>query len=117
LTPEGCRSVRLYATAVFLQGTTLVRILQYEGEADQLARAWADDRGLARERELAPYLSVPREVRTADDLVVSFHAPRMRCFSRLPVAPLLARPCPWRKRGQPAAAPAASAYAGLTPLR
>ena len=86
LTPERLagHDSRLLATAVFVQGSTLIRALQYEGDFEDLAEAYAAGRGPDHERALAPYLAHPRPGTGA-----ALRSGRMRCISLLSVASLL----------------------------
>lgn len=84
--------VRLLTGAVFLLGTTLVRVLHYRGDLADLARAFAHDDGVSRESALVTQLAGPGPVRSKRDVVARFRATSMPCLSRLSVADLMMRP-------------------------
>jgi SchA/CurD like domain len=88
--PAGAKG--LLASAAFLRGDTLVRVLQHDGELDVFLRHLAHHGGVSQEQALAPYLSRPRAVATPHDLVACYSNTTMRCISLLSVASLLARP-------------------------
>jgi hypothetical protein len=82
---SGTQVGRILATAVFLEGPTMVRVIQYEGDLDEIARYMAVQPGVRRvERELAPYLASPRHTSTPEDFVETFRGSLMRCISHLP---------------------------------
>jgi hypothetical protein len=81
----GAETARILATAVFIRGATMVRVIQYEGDLEQVARFMATQPGVREvERRLAPYLAAPRDTDTVEGFVRTFTASTLRCVSQLP---------------------------------
>ena len=82
-TPVG----KVLATAVFIDGATMVRIIQYEGPLDDVVRFVAGQPGVQQvERDIVPYLASPRNTATPEEFVETFRSSMMRCLSQLPPA-------------------------------
>ncbi|WP_033037350.1 SchA/CurD-like domain-containing protein [Streptomyces monomycini] len=63
----------ILATAVFLRDDTLVRVIEYTGDLDAVARHMAGQPGVREvERKLKPYLSRPRDTDTTEGFVATF---------------------------------------------
>jgi SchA/CurD like domain-containing protein len=87
---------RIIGTGLFLQTDRMVRIIQYDGDVDDVARHMAAQLGVREaERSLGPYLRVPRDTDTPEGFLRYFRSSLMRClvlrvFEDRPVAGLLA---------------------------
>ncbi|HEX6872576.1 MAG TPA: SchA/CurD-like domain-containing protein [Micromonosporaceae bacterium] len=85
-TTDGEPTSRILATAVFIQGATLVRVIEYEGDLDVILRFMASQPGVREvEQRLVPYLNSPRDTGTPDGFIATFHRNTMRCLSQLSV--------------------------------
>ncbi|MCQ4083783.1 SchA/CurD [Streptomyces sp. RB6PN25] len=63
----------ILSTAVFIRDATLVRVIEYEGDLDAVARFMANQPGVREfEERIAPYLSRPRSTATIEDFVATF---------------------------------------------
>lgn len=63
----------ILSTAVFLRDDTLVRVIEYTGDLEAVARHMAAQPGVQEvERRLKPYLSRPRETDTVEGFVATF---------------------------------------------
>src|SRR3954469_18529565 len=63
----------IVATAVFLRDDTLVRVIEYTGDLEAVARHMAAQPGVQEgERKLKPYLTRPRETDTVEGFVATF---------------------------------------------
>ncbi|MEV4443488.1 SchA/CurD-like domain-containing protein [Streptomyces sp. NPDC049577] len=63
----------ILSTAVFIRDATLVRVIEYEGDLDAVARFMADQPGVREfEERIAPYLSRPRDTGTTEGFVATF---------------------------------------------
>jgi SchA/CurD like domain len=83
---DGEPAGRILGTAVFIQGATMVRFIEYEGDLQAIARHMAGQPGVREvEEKLAPYLSRPRDTGTVDGFVATFQRSLMRCLSQLSV--------------------------------
>ncbi|MFH8349822.1 SchA/CurD-like domain-containing protein [Streptomyces sp. NPDC018045] len=70
---QGRTAGTILATAVFLRDDTLVRVIEYTGDLDAVARHMADQPGVREvERKLKPYLSRPRDTGTVEGFVATF---------------------------------------------
>src|SRR5258707_887302 len=70
---QGEPASRILATAVFLRDATMVRVIEYEGDLQEVARHMAAQPGVQEvERKLKPYLSRPRETDTPEGFVATF---------------------------------------------
>ncbi|MEV6564465.1 SchA/CurD-like domain-containing protein [Streptomyces kronopolitis] len=77
-------AARLLSTAVFLREATLVRVIEYEGDLDAVARHMAAQPGVQEvERRLKPYLNSPRDTDTVDGFVHTFRRSLLRCVTQL----------------------------------
>lgn len=83
---EGKQAGRILATAVFIRDATLVRVIEYEGDLDIVARHMANQPGVREvEQKLKPYLRKPRDTATADGFVKTFKGSQLRCISQIAV--------------------------------
>ncbi|MFI9256693.1 SchA/CurD-like domain-containing protein [Streptomyces sioyaensis] len=83
----GTPAARLLATAVFVRDATLVRVIEYEGDLDAVARHMADQPGVQEvERRLKPYLNTPRDTDTVEGFVRTFRQSLLRCVTQIGVA-------------------------------
>ncbi|MGX1852382.1 SchA/CurD [Streptomyces sp. NBC_01456] len=79
-------AARLLATAVFVRGATLVRVIEYEGDLEAVARHMAGQPGVQEvERRLKPYLNTPRDTDTVEGFVRTFRQSLLRCVSQIGV--------------------------------
>ncbi|MEU6846130.1 SchA/CurD-like domain-containing protein [Streptomyces sp. NPDC046716] len=63
----------IVATAVFLRDDTLVRVIEYTGDLEAVARHMAAQPGVREvEKKLKPYLSRPRDTDTVEGFVATF---------------------------------------------
>ncbi|MEF3115094.1 SchA/CurD-like domain-containing protein [Streptomyces chrestomyceticus] len=70
---QGRAAGTILATAVFLRDDTLVRVIEYTGDLDAVARHMAGQPGVREvERKLKPYLSRPRDTDTPEGFVATF---------------------------------------------
>ncbi|MGK5641152.1 SchA/CurD-like domain-containing protein [Streptomyces sp. URMC 126] len=70
---QGRPAGTILATAVFLRDDTLVRVIEYTGDLDAVARHMAGQPGVREvERRLKPYLSRPRDTDTVEGFVATF---------------------------------------------
>ncbi|MBT2470720.1 SchA/CurD [Streptomyces sp. ISL-66] len=70
---SGAEAGTLLATAVFLRDDTLVRVIEYTGDLDAVARHMAVQPGVVDfEESIKPYLSKPRETDTPEGFVATF---------------------------------------------
>ncbi|GHF22083.1 SchA/CurD-like domain-containing protein [Streptomyces morookaense] len=70
---EGRTAGTILATAVFLRDDTLVRVIEYTGDLEAVARHMASQPGVREvERRLKPYLSRPRETDTPEGFLAVF---------------------------------------------
>lgn len=70
---SGAEAGTLLATAVFLRDDTLVRVIEYTGDLDAVARHMAVQPGVVEfEESIKPYLSKPRETGTPEGFVATF---------------------------------------------
>ncbi len=80
----GAQVARIIGTAVFLKEDTMVRLIEYEGDLESVARYMADQPGVREfERKIVPYLVKPRDTATPEAFVRTFTASVMRCVSHL----------------------------------
>jgi len=81
----GAQVARIVSTAVFIDGATMVRVIEYEGDLDEVALFMGRQPGVQRvERELVPFLASPRDTGTPEGFARTFRASLMRCISQLP---------------------------------
>ncbi|MEU1695493.1 SchA/CurD-like domain-containing protein [Streptomyces hirsutus] len=70
---SGGQAGTIVATAVFLRDDTLVRVIEYTGDLEAVARHMAAQPGVQEvERKLKPYLTRPRETDTVEGFVATF---------------------------------------------
>lgn len=74
---------KIVGTGLFLRGDTMVRIIQFDGELDAVARHMAAQKGVHEaERKIAPYLTVSRDTRTVEGFLRYFRNSTMRCLAQ-----------------------------------
>ncbi|CAL9412620.1 MULTISPECIES: SchA/CurD-like domain-containing protein [Streptomyces] len=82
----GGETARILSTAVFLRDATMVRLIEYEGDLDAVARHMARQPGVQEvERKLAPYLSRPRDTGTVEGFVATFRRSLLPCLAQMSV--------------------------------
>ncbi|MFI0787262.1 SchA/CurD-like domain-containing protein [Streptomyces lydicus] len=82
----GPPAARLLATAVFIRDATLVRVIEYEGDIEAVARHMAGQPGVQEvERRLKPYLRTPRDTDSVEGFVRTFRQSLLRCVTQLGV--------------------------------
>ncbi|MBJ6999565.1 SchA/CurD-like domain-containing protein [Streptomyces griseofuscus] len=82
---------RILATAVFLRDDTLVRVIEYEGDLDAVARHMASQPGVREvERKLKPYLTRSRDTDTVEGFVATFRRSLLRTVAQISVRDLSA---------------------------
>ncbi|MFE9770432.1 SchA/CurD-like domain-containing protein [Streptomyces sp. NPDC005931] len=70
---SGEQAGTILATAVFLRDDTLVRVIEYTGDLEAVARHMASQPGVQEvERKLKPYLTRPRDTDTVEGFVDTF---------------------------------------------
>ncbi|WP_344285896.1 SchA/CurD-like domain-containing protein, partial [Streptomyces hebeiensis] len=70
---------RILSTAVFIRDDTLVRVIEYQGDLEAVARHMASQPGVREvEQKLKPYLSRPRETDTVEGFVATFQRSLLR---------------------------------------
>jgi hypothetical protein len=82
---NGARKIvgHIIGTALFLRGDVMARIIQYDGELDDVARHMAAQTGVHEaERAIAPYLRAPRDTGTEAGFMVYFRRSTMTCLAR-----------------------------------
>jgi SchA/CurD like domain len=83
---DGAQAGQILATAVFIRDNTMVRVIEYEGDLEAIARHMASQPGVKEvEEKLVPYLAKPRDTGTVEGFVSTFHASLLRCVSQLSV--------------------------------
>ncbi|ALG10902.1 SchA/CurD-like domain-containing protein [Kibdelosporangium phytohabitans] len=86
--PDGTgeQAGRILATAVFIRDDTLVRVIEYEGDLDAIARHMAEQPGVQEvERKLAPYLTKPRDTGTPEGFVATFQRSLLKTVTQLSI--------------------------------
>jgi SchA/CurD like domain-containing protein len=83
---SGAETGVILAVALFVRDDTMIRVVQFEGELDDVARYMAK-RGPRPEIEakLAPFMAEERHVETAEDFLTQFRSNAMQCISQLSV--------------------------------
>ncbi|WP_298796318.1 SchA/CurD-like domain-containing protein [uncultured Pseudonocardia sp.] len=77
---------RILATALFIRDATMVRMVEYEGDLETIARHMAVQPGIQEmERRIKPYLASPRPTGTVEGFVETFMRSRLRSISQLSV--------------------------------
>ncbi|HEY4023222.1 MAG TPA: SchA/CurD-like domain-containing protein [Pseudonocardiaceae bacterium] len=80
----GEQAGRVLATAVFIRDATLVRVIEYEGDLQAVARFMAEQPGVAEvERKLKPYLSRERDTSTVEGFLETFNRSLLRCVTQI----------------------------------
>lgn len=80
---------RIVATALFIRDATMVRVVEYEGDLETIARHMAAQPGIQEmERRIKPFLASPRPTETVDGFVATFMSSRLRSISQLSVRDL-----------------------------
>ncbi|MFE3140636.1 SchA/CurD-like domain-containing protein [Streptomyces scopuliridis] len=83
---EGRPAGTILATAVFLRDDTLVRVIEYSGDLDAVARHMAGQPGVREvEAKLKPYLSRPRDTDTPDGFVATFRRSLLTTVAQISV--------------------------------
>jgi SchA/CurD like domain len=78
----------IYGTGLFIKGGLMVRVIQYEGRLEDVARHMATQDGVHEiEDRLAPYLEQPRATHTVEGFVEYFNDSTMRCIQQLSMPP------------------------------
>ncbi|MFI6942061.1 SchA/CurD-like domain-containing protein [Streptomyces sp. NPDC050418] len=76
----------ILATAVFLRDDTLVRVIEYTGDLDAVARHMATQPGVREvEAKLKPYLTRPRDTDTVEGFVATFRRSLLRTVAQISV--------------------------------
>jgi hypothetical protein len=76
----------IFATAVFIRDDTLVRVIEYSGDLEAVARHMAMQPGVREvERKLKPYLSKPRDTDTVEGFVATFQRSLLTTVSHISV--------------------------------
>ncbi|MDJ1133963.1 SchA/CurD-like domain-containing protein [Streptomyces iconiensis] len=82
----GEEAARILATAVFIRDDTMVRVIEYEGDLDAVARHMATQPGVEEvEKKLAPYLSRPRDTSSVEGFVATFRRSLLTCMAQMSV--------------------------------
>lgn len=85
-TETGEQAGRILSTAVFIRDATLVRVIEYEGDLDAVARHMAAQPGVREvEGKLKPYLSRPRDTDTTEGFVATFRRSLLRTVAQISV--------------------------------
>ncbi len=88
-TEDGEEAGRILATAVFIRDDTLVRVIEYQGDLDAVARHMASQPGVREvEQRLKPYLTRPRETDTVEGFVATFKRSLLRTLAQISVRDL-----------------------------
>lgn len=83
---DGAPAGSILATALFLRDDLMVRVVEYEGDIEAVARFMAVQPGIQDvERRLKPFLAAPRDTDTVEGFVATFLGSRLRCVSQLAV--------------------------------
>lgn len=79
----------ILATAVFLRDDTLVRVIEYTGDLEAVARHMASQPGVREvEARLKPYLSKPRDTDTVEGFVATFQRSLLNTIAQISVRDL-----------------------------
>ncbi|GIF07086.1 SchA/CurD [Actinoplanes siamensis] len=82
----GRPAARILATAVFIRDSTLVRVIEYEGDLTVVARFMASQPGVREvERRLKPFLRTPRDTGDEAGFVRTFQNSLLRCVTQMSV--------------------------------
>lgn len=81
---DGVPMARILATAVFIRDDLLVRVIEYEGDIEAVARFMGSQPGVREvERKLKPFLRTPRDTDTVEGFVRTFQRNLLRCVIQL----------------------------------
>lgn len=84
--PDGAPAGTILATALFIRDDLMVRMVEYEGAIEAVARFMAAQPGIQEvERKLKPFLASPRDTATVEGFVATFLGSRLRCISQMAV--------------------------------
>lgn len=79
----------ILATAVFLRDDTLVRVIEYTGDLEAVARHMASQPGVREvEAKLKPYLTRPRDTDTVEGFVATFRRSLLNTVAQISVRDL-----------------------------
>jgi hypothetical protein len=80
---------KILSTALFIRDATMVRVIEYEGDLEAVARFMARQPAVRKvEERLAPFVNSPRHTDTEDGFVATFRASLLRCVMQLSVRDL-----------------------------
>lgn len=83
---DGAVTATILATAVFLRDDVLVRVIEYTGDLDAVARRMAMQPGVREvERKLKPYLTKPRDTDTEEGFVATFRRSLLTTVAQISV--------------------------------
>ncbi|MGW0631085.1 SchA/CurD-like domain-containing protein [Streptomyces sp. NPDC002758] len=83
---QGEAAGTILATAVFLRNDTLVRVIEYTGDLEAVARHMAAQPGVREvEAKLKPYLSKPRDTDTVEGFVATFKRSLLNTVAQISV--------------------------------
>lgn len=89
----GGKAGTILATAVFIRDHTLVRVIEYTGDLEAVARHMAMQPGVREvEAKLKPYLSRPRDTDTVEGFVATFRRSLLTTVTEISVRDLPPRP-------------------------
>jgi hypothetical protein len=72
----------IIGTGLFLRGDAMARVIQYDGELDDVARHMAAQAGVHEaERAIMPYLRTPRDTETEAGFIAHFQRSTMTCLA------------------------------------
>lgn len=84
--PDGATAGTILATALFIRDDLMVRVVEYDGDIEAVARFMAAQPGIQEvERRLKPFLRSPRDTDSVEGFVATFLGSRLRCISQLSV--------------------------------
>ncbi|WP_042428667.1 SchA/CurD-like domain-containing protein [Streptacidiphilus anmyonensis] len=79
-------TTRILSTAVFLRDATMVRLIEYEGDLQEVAWHMATQPGVQEvEAKLKPYLSKPRDTGTPEGFVATFNRSLLPCLTQISI--------------------------------
>jgi SchA/CurD like domain len=83
---DGAPAGTILATALFIRDGLMVRVVEYTGDIEAVARFMAAQPGIQEvERKLKPFLASPRHTDTVEGFVATFLGSRLRCISQMSV--------------------------------
>lgn len=81
---DGNPVATMQGTAVFMRDDLMVRVIQYEGDLQAVARRMGAAPGVQEvERKLKPYLASPRDTGTVEGFVRTFNDSLLDCVTSL----------------------------------